>query len=69
MSDLNDLMDKDPLELSSQDIDAIIAYHRNHRANLAAGIKTKKDTGPKVSLGSVLDHLLVKPTLGLKRRV
>lgn len=68
MSDLNDLMDKDPLELSKQDIDAIIAYHRNHRANVQAGVKTKKDTGPKISLGSVLDHIIKPKTLDVKRR-
>lgn len=69
MSDLNDLMDKDPLQLSKQDIDAIIAYHRQHKLNIQAGMKTKKDTGPKITLGSVLDHLIKPKTLDVKRRV
>lgn len=53
MSDLNDLMDKDPLSMTSADIDAIIAYHRKRRATLAAGGKApraKKETGPTVSI-------------------
>ena len=32
MSDLDLLMDLDPLSLSDADIDAIVAYHRNIRA-------------------------------------
>lgn len=36
-SELDELMSRDPLDLSSQDIDAIIAYHRDLRAKKAAG--------------------------------
>lgn len=51
-SDLDELMSRDPLELSAQDIDKIIAIQRNHRARLASGGKTRKakDEGPKQSL-------------------
>lgn len=41
MSTLNDLMDLDPLQLTAEDIDAIIDYHRKNR-----GVKVTKDTGP-----------------------
>lgn len=41
-SELDELISRDPLSLSSQDIDAIIAYQRQQRARREAGIKTKK---------------------------
>jgi hypothetical protein len=49
MNDLDDFMDMDPTEMSSQDIDKIIAYHRKHRQQMANGPKkrAKKETGPK----------------------
>lgn len=36
-SELDELMARDPLDLSSADIDSIIAYHRDLRAKKAAG--------------------------------
>lgn len=67
------LMDLDPLSMSARDIDSIIAYHRQNRANAEAGIKPKKETGPKVSLDSVMGSLLAAkpkaPTVLVKRRV
>lgn len=36
-SELDELMSRDPLDLSAQDIDSIIAYHRDLRAKKAAG--------------------------------
>lgn len=61
MSDLDDLMNTDPLKLTKADLDAIIAYHRKVRAS---GIKPKKESGPKASAdaASLLD------TLGLSKR-
>lgn len=50
MSDIDDLMSEDPLKLSDRDIDEIIAYQRQARANREAGIKTKKPEGPKVRI-------------------
>lgn len=41
-SELDELMSRDPLELSAQDIDSIIAYQRQQRARREAGGKTKK---------------------------
>lgn len=75
MSDLDELMDRDPLELSSQDIDQIISYQRKHRANVAGGKKAKKDDGPGVTLDlKALGLVPQTPTVRLdngsiKRRV
>lgn len=56
MSDLDDLINTDPLALTKADLDGIIAYHRKARAS---GAKPKKDTGPKTSGdgASLLDSL------------
>lgn len=43
-SELDELMARDPLELSAQDIDSIIAYQRQQRARKEAGGKTKRAT-------------------------
>lgn len=43
-NELDELMDKDPLELSAQDIDKIIKIQRQARQNWEAGIKPKKGT-------------------------
>lgn len=73
MSDLDELMDRDPLELSSQDLDAIIAYQRKHRANLEGGKgKAKKEQGPGLKLDLAALGLVAKPTAvepTIKRRV
>lgn len=64
------LMDLDPLEYSAMDIEKIIAYQRQQRANSEAGTKPKKETGPKLSLD--LQGLgLTKPKLvePMKRRL
>lgn len=47
-NDIDLLMSLDPLDMSKQDIDKIIAYHRNQRALKESGARTraKKDTGP-----------------------
>jgi hypothetical protein len=48
---LDELMDRDPLSLSAQDIDAIIHFQRQSRANYEAGIKPEKaDKGPKIKI-------------------
>lgn len=41
-SELDDLMSRDPLNLSAQDIDKIIAFQRQARARRESGAKTKK---------------------------
>lgn len=52
-NDIDFLMSLDPLELSKQDIDIIIAYHRNQRALREKGVKPKKDKGPASTLDLV----------------
>ncbi len=37
MTDLDDLMEKDPLDLTSDDIEALIAQQRKYRAQREAG--------------------------------
>lgn len=58
---IDDLMDLDPLELTDDHIDAIIAHHRHNRAQLEQGIKPKKEA-KSVSLDSVVNALVVKAT-------
>ena len=72
MTDLDELMSKDPLELSTQDIDAIIAYQRKNRALREAGVKVKKGTvegpaKPKLTLASL--GLKAKPDETFVRKV
>lgn len=55
-SELDELISRDPLELSAQDIDKIIAYQRQQRARREAGEKVPRgrkkaaDTGETVTL-------------------
>lgn len=68
-NELDILMDRDPMLLSAQDIDSIIAYQRRARANFEAGVKPKKETGPKQSLEGVLNVLAPAPVaVPIKRR-
>ena len=48
--DLDELMNEDPLNLSEQDIDDIIAYNRKARGEFDDGKKVAKPSGPKVDL-------------------
>lgn len=71
-NELDLLMDMDPLELSKQDIDKIIEYQRKARANFQAGIKPKKEVGPKKDLSEILGALAPKAAPAgpaIKRRV
>ena len=54
---VDQLMDLDPLSLTAENIDSIIAYHRKGRANAAAGIKAKRESGPKIDISSVMAGL------------
>lgn len=67
INNLDVLMSLDPLELSKQDIDDIIAYQRKAKANFEAGIKPKKGEGAaKVDLSQIITNLtggaVAKPT-------
>lgn len=69
-NELDELMDLDPLELSSRPggIDAVIAYHRQRRADAEAGIKPKREQGPTKKI-DLLALGLKKPSEPMKRRV
>ena len=58
-NEIDELMDRDPLELSDRDLDGIIAYHRMRRAERAKGKSAKptKESGPKVDLSAVLKRI------------
>jgi hypothetical protein len=59
------LMSMDPLELSAQNIDQVIQYHRRNRQLVDAGVKPKKNEGPKVDLEKIG---LAAPKQVVKRR-
>lgn len=78
MSELDELMNLDPLSLtrSSPELEALIKVYRNQRSNAEAGIKPKKESGPKVKidLDAVMQGLKAKiapstTTVEVKRRV
>jgi len=60
MSTINEIMDTPPNELRPEDTKALVAYHREARARLDAGVKPKKDR-PKVELD--ISHIIkqIKP--------
>jgi hypothetical protein len=63
-SELDELISRDPLDLSAMDIDRIIAMQRNYRAQREAPkggkrAKAPAHDGPKIDLASALG--LVKP--------
>jgi hypothetical protein len=70
-NEIDELMDRDPLELTKDDIANIVKYHRSVRHQIESGHKPKKDTGPKLSLDSVLKNLIpAKPAAPpMKRRI
>lgn len=77
-SELDELMSRDPLQLSAQDIDAIIQYQRQARARRESGAKTKKATADSPPSGIDLVSLvtkkptapvITKPTSGGFRRI
>lgn len=43
MSELSDLMAKDPLLLTKEDVTSIVQYHRENRERHVAGIKLPKE--------------------------
>ena len=59
-NDIDALMAIDPLDLSKQNLDRIIAYQRKQRLAREAGVRTKKPRGeapPAVSLEALLGGL------------
>lgn len=69
-TDIDTLMAQDPLGLSAQDLDRIIAYQRKMRVQREAGVRTKRPTDRAPSKLDV-SSLLAKPIIGgggVKRR-
>lgn len=67
-TNIDALMQKDPLELSAKDIDEIIAYQRKARSSYESGVKVKKgEAAPKIDLVG-LGLIRAKPTL-TKRKI
>jgi len=58
-TDLTALMSLDPLDLTKQDLDKIIAYQRKQRMVREAGGRTKKATGetPAVDIKALLGKI------------
>jgi hypothetical protein len=71
-TDLNVLMSLDPLELTRQDRDQIIAYQRKQRAQRESGVKVKKvkEGAPTVDIKALMGTV-PKPTPGtsIRRRI
>lgn len=65
-SELDELISRDPLELSAQDIDRIISYQRQQRAKREAGNGKRKSSAdpdaPKIDLAAALG-LVKAPTV------
>lgn len=58
MSDISDLMARDPLSLTNSDIEKIIAEYRSRRAQFAAGaIKPTKASTTATAKKSLADSL------------
>lgn len=63
---INELMDADPLNLTPENIDQIIAFHRQARS----GPKPTKEKGPKITIDlEALGLVKPKPVAEIKRRV
>jgi len=79
-TDLTALMTLDPLQLSKQDLDRIIAYQRKQRVQREAGGKTKraKEAGPAVDIKALMGKIQkpapakatpITPGKGFQRRL
>jgi hypothetical protein len=64
VNEIDRLMDLDPLELSAQDIDQIIAYQRKMKANFDAGVKSSRPKtvadAPSIDLKALLGASLAQ---------
>ena len=60
-NDLTALMSLDPMDLTKQDLDRIIAYQRKQRAMREGGAKMKKESGaPAVDIKALLGKVQPK---------
>jgi Holliday junction resolvase len=68
-TDLDELMSRDPLKLSDNDIEAIIEFHRKARARRAAGEKPSKPASASVDISSVVSKLVTAAAPKITRRI
>ncbi len=61
-SELDELMSRDPLELSAQDIDSIIAYQRQQRAKRETGANGRAKKPKPEATGTIDLAALLKAT-------
>lgn len=70
-SELDLLMSLDPLNMSDQEIDKIIAYERQQRLEFELGVKApKKDKGVTIDIGKVVSALTAavpQPTMNRRK--
>lgn len=82
INDIDALMDLDPLELGTRELDAIIAYHRKKRAEREAlppgtrgkrTTKASKDTGGSSALSNLVKTMVLNSPAAektiVKRRI
>lgn len=71
-NDLDELMSRDPLSLSDQDIDRIIDFHRKARGRRAAGERPVKSTAAAgLDISAITNKLVTAaaPTVKITRRI
>jgi hypothetical protein len=66
--DLDALMAEDPTKLSDQNIDSIIAYHRQVRANRETGGKGSRSKAGSAPAPKAIQALLAKKPVGKVNR-
>lgn len=68
-NDIDILMSEDPLNLTKEDIDSIITFHRQRRHDFEGGVKPKPERNkPQVKI-SLQDLGLLPPPEPIKRRI
>lgn len=72
-TELDLLMDEDPLNLTAENLDQIVAIHREQRQKRESGVKPTKESGPKLKLSNdILGTMLKdkpKNEVVIKRRI
>ena len=71
-NDLDELMFRDPVDLTKQDIDRIIDYHRAQRARRASGERpTKPSAAVGLDISDITNKLVTaaKPEVKITRRI
>lgn len=67
-NEVEEIMDEDPLKLTSEKVDFIIEYQRKHRGNIEMGVKVKKGQEPKRAF-DIAELGIITPKPKVDRRV